>query len=198
MVEDWLRQIGLEERVAAFRDQGITLNEVRDLTDDDLRELGLNIGERIRFRRALAALDETQLRAKQVVPVPAETRAERRPLTIMFVDLAESSAIAERLDAEDLLEVLRLYREACGEAIQRYGGYITRFVGDGILAYFCYPIANENDPERSVRAALEIVRNTEKVVTPAGEPLRVRVGIATGQVVITSPCSMRCISASVS
>lgn len=184
-MEDWLRQIGLQDRVEAFRDQGITLTEVRDLTDDDLRELGLNIGERIRFRRAIAVLDEAQLRGKRAEPVPTETRAERRPLTVMFVDLAESSAIAERLDAEDLLEVLRVYREACGEAIQRYGGYIARFVGDGILAYFCYPIANENDPERSVRAALEIVRNTERVATPAGEPLRVRVGIATGQVVIS-------------
>jgi len=184
-VEDWLRQIGLGERVETFRAQGITLNEVRDLTDDDLRELGLTIGERIRFRRALVALDDRTLPTTPAEPALAETRAERRPLTVMFVDLVDSSAIAERLDAEDLLEVLRVYREACGEAIQRYGGHIARFVGDGILAYFCYPIANENDPERSVRAALEIVRNIEKAATLVGEPLRVRIGIATGQVVIS-------------
>ena len=103
----------------------------------------------------------------------------------MFVDLVGSSAVAERLDAEDLLEVLRAYREVCGHAIQRYGGHMARFLGDGILAYFCYPIANENDPERSLRAALEIVRSIETTATPAGEPLRVRVGIATGQVVIS-------------
>jgi class 3 adenylate cyclase/tetratricopeptide (TPR) repeat protein len=115
----------------------------------------------------------------------ATTRAERRPLTMMFVDVVNSSSLGERLEPEDLLEVIRRYREFCGSAIMRYGGLIARLVGDGILAYFCYPVANENDPERAVRAALDIVRGIGELATPAGLPLAVRIGIATGRVIVS-------------
>ncbi len=179
-MEEWLTSVGLGARVAAFRDQGITLDQLDDLTDEDLRELGLTIGERKRFRRAL------QQRQPDHQPgVIATTRAERRPLTMMFVDVVNSSALGERLEPEDLLEVIRRYREFCGAAIMRYGGLIARMVGDGILAYFCYPVANENDPERAVRAALDIVRGVGAVATPAGVPLALRIGIATGRVIVS-------------
>ncbi len=179
-VEEWLTSVGLGGRVAAFRDQGITIDQIDDLTDDDLRELGLTIGERKRFRRAL------QQRQPDHTPgVIGTTRAERRPLTMMFVDVVNSSSLGERLEPEDLLEVIRRYREFCGAAIMRYGGLIARLVGDGILAYFCYPVANENDPERAVRAALDIVRGIATVTTPAGVPLAVRIGIATGRVIVS-------------
>ncbi len=179
-MEEWLTSVGLGARVTAFRDQGITLDQLDDLTDEDLRELGLTIGERKRFRRAL------QQRQPDHQPgVIATTRAERRPLTMMFVDVVNSSALGERLEPEDLLEVIRRYREFCGAAIMRYGGLIARMVGDGILAYFCYPVANENDPERAVRAALDIVRGVGSVTTPAGVPLALRIGIATGRVIVS-------------
>ncbi len=200
-LEDWLRSIGLGERYGSFRDQGITFDQVADLTEEDLRELGLTIGERKRFVRAVAALrsdasDPTPVPARPAPAPPARsvggsapvldtTRAERRPMTIMFVDLVNSSALGERLEAEDLLEVIRRYREFAGVAITRFGGMIGRLVGDGILAYFCYPVANENDPERAVRAALDIVRGIAALETPAATPLNVRIGIATGQVIVS-------------
>src|SRR5215472_12990139 len=160
-----------DDRAFAFGEHGITFDDVRDLSEEDLRELGLTIGERKRLRRAIADLGE---RREQSVPPPvampvlAKTRAERRPLTVMFVDLVNSSSLAEQLEQEDLLELIRRYREVCGAAIMRYGGHIARFAGDGILAYFCYPVANENDPERAVRAALETVRGIDSVATPTG------------------------------
>jgi class 3 adenylate cyclase len=172
-----------------FRDHGITLDQVADLTDDDLRELGLSIGDRKRFRRAVIARAQEPLvvaaPARGAAPVVATTRAERRPLTMMFVDLVNSSALGERLEAEDLLEVIRRYREFAGAAISRFGGHVAKLVGDGILAYFCYPMATENDPERAVRAALDITRNISTLETPAITPLNVRIGIATGRVIVS-------------
>ena len=103
----------------------------------------------------------------------------------MFVDLIGSSNIGNRLDPEDLMEVYKTYRELCGQAISAFGGHTARFIGDGILAYFGYPLARENDPERAARAALEIVQNIGAAVTPAGNPLHIRVGIATGRVLVT-------------
>lgn len=179
-MDEWLTSIGLKAHIAAFRSQGITDEQLDDLTEADLRELGLTIGERKRFGNALRARQ-----AEHQPQVLATTRAERRPLTMMFVDLVSSSALGERLEPEDLLEVIRRYREFCGTAIMRYGGLIARLVGDGILAYFCYPVANENDPERAIRAALEIVRGIGGIATPAGAPLVVRIGIATGRVIVS-------------
>jgi predicted ATPase/class 3 adenylate cyclase len=186
-VEEWLSSIGLGDRVPAFRAQGISADQLGELTDDDLRELGLTIGERKRFRRAIAARHPVSADEplSSALPVLETTRAERRPLTMMFVDLVNSSRLGERLEPEDLLEVIRRYREFCGTAITRYGGHIARLVGDGVLAYFCYPVANENDPERAVRAGLEIARRIGELVTPAGEPLNVRIGIATGRVIVS-------------
>ncbi len=176
-MEEWLRSIGLGERVETFREQRITPDILPDLTDGELAELGLTIGERKRFRRAVGALT--------AAPVTEAIRAERRPLTIMFIDLVDSSALGERLEAEDLLEVIRRYREFAGAAVTRFGGHIARLVGDGILAYFCYPAATEDDPERAVRAALEVTAGIRMLTTPAAAPLIVRIGIATGRVIVS-------------
>ena len=153
------------------------MTEVTDLTDQDLRELGLTIGDRIRFRNAVKALAPKRVPNADIPtashedePVLEAMQAERRPLTIMFVDLVDSSALAEQLEAEDLLEVIRGYREFANAAITRVGGHIARLVGDGILAYFCYPVATESDPERAVRAALEITRGIGALETPARAP----------------------------
>ena len=178
-LDEWLRSIGLGHCIDAFRAERIEREQLVDLTEDDLKELGLTIGERRRFRRAVLQFEQP------APPPPPSTLAERRPLTMMFVDLVGSSELGEMLEPEDLLEVIRRYREACGEAMRRYGGSIARQVGDGILAYFSYPVATENDPERAVRAALEIVRDIEQLATPAARPLQVRIGIATGRVIIS-------------
>ncbi len=179
-MEDWLRSVGLGHRIAAFLAERIEHAQLGDLTEDDLKELGLTIGERRRFRRAVLELPN----AAALPPLPS-TLTERRPLTMMFVDLVGSSELGESLEPEDLLEVIRRYREFCGEAIRRFGGSIARQVGDGILAYFSYPVATENDPERAVRAALDIARDIEHLDTPAGHALQVRIGIATGRVIIS-------------
>ena len=181
-MEDWLRSIGLDERVAGFSAHGITLDLLPELTDSDLRELGLTIGERKRFYRAVAALPPTASRSL-TVPM-AEAHAERRPLSTMFVDLVGYTQLSEQVDPEDMLELLRRYRELCSTHIGRFGGYIARVIGDGVLAYFCYPMANENDPERAARAGLEIAAGVGELVTPKGGRLSVRIGIATGRVVI--------------
>ncbi|MBM6581162.1 AAA family ATPase [Microvirga sp. BT689] len=182
-MEEWLASIGLAERIPAFHEQRITADQLGDLTDEDLRELGLTIGERRRFQRALKAQQDQT--ASPLRPISASGSGENRPLTVMFADLVGSTGLSERLDPEDLLEVMRIYREFCGEAIARYGGHIARFLGDGILAYFCYPVANENDPERAVRAALDIVRRVGALRTAGGGELQVRIGLATGRVTIS-------------
>jgi class 3 adenylate cyclase/predicted ATPase len=178
-VEDWLRSIELGHYIDSFRAERIEHAQLRDLTEDDLKELGLTIGERRRFRRAVLELQPDP------PPPPPTTLAERRPLTIVFIDLVGSSELGELLEPEDLMEVIRRYRDACGATIRRYGGSIARQVGDGILAYFSYPVGTENDPERAVRASLDIARDIAQLATPAPAPLRVRIGIATGRVIIS-------------
>ena len=187
LIEDWLRSIGLGEHIEAFKAERVEADHLPDLTDDDLRELGLTIGERKRFRRAMAETPpgryaDSRPRAARLA---ATVQGERRPLTMMFVDIINSVGLSERLSDEDLLDTIRAYRDFCGTAIARTGGHIARFIGDGILAYFCYPIANENDPQRAVRAALEIVRGIGAVRTPIAQPLQVRIGIATGSVIVS-------------
>jgi class 3 adenylate cyclase/predicted ATPase len=181
-VEEWLRSIGLEHYVDAFRAERIERAQLIDLTEADLKELGLTIGERRRFRRAVL---ELQVGSRPAGAGAASTLAERRPLTMIFVDLVGSSELGELLEPEDLMEVIRRYREACGASIRRFGGSVARQVGDGILAYFSYPVATENDPERAVRASLDIVHKLGELESPAQAPLRVRIGIATGRVIIS-------------
>jgi class 3 adenylate cyclase/predicted ATPase len=181
-VEEWLRSIGLEHYVDAFRAERIERAQLIDLTEADLKELGLTIGERRRFRRAVL---ELKVGSRSAGVGTASTLAERRPLTMIFVDLVGSSELGELLEPEDLMEVIRRYREACGASIRRFGGSVARQVGDGILAYFSYPVATENDPERAVRASLDIVDKLGELESPARAPLRVRIGIATGRVIIS-------------
>jgi class 3 adenylate cyclase len=183
-VEKWLQAIGLGHYIEAFRTQKINLDQLADLTDDDLKDLGLLIGERRRFRRAAFELAPAGS-PPTGTPSLVSTFTERRPLTMMFIDLVGSSELGELLEPEDLMEVIRRYREYCGVRIQRYGGTIARHIGDGMLVYFSYPVATENDPERSVRAALDIIREIEHLVTPAPRSLQVRIGIATGRVIMS-------------
>src|SRR5262249_6566936 len=118
------------------------------------------------------------------VAVPPRDEPERRQLTIMFCDLVGSTAISSRLDPEDMREVIRAYQETCARVISNYEGFLAKYMGDGVLAYFGYPRAHEDDAERAVRAGLDMVTSIGRLKTPDDMPLKARVGIATGMVVV--------------
>src|SRR5271169_5524579 len=182
----WLRGLGLEQYETLFRKNDIDAEVLSDLTDDDLEKIGVSLGHRKRLLKAAAALagpaPGPPVAATPIPPV-AEA-AERRQLTVMFCDLVGSTSLSARLDPEDTREVIRAYQDACSGAIARYDGFIAKYMGDGVLAYFGYPEAHEHDAERAVRSALAIVEAAPKLATAAGSPLKVRVGVATGLVVV--------------
>jgi class 3 adenylate cyclase/predicted ATPase len=187
-VGSWLRSLGLGQYGAAFTENAIAADVLLDLTDSDLEKLGVPLGDRKRLLKAIAslgpALTPSQPRGPPATAAPREDAAERRQLTVMFCDLAGSTAMSARLDPEDTREVIRAYQDACSGAVARYDGFVAKFMGDGVLAYFGYPQAHEDDAERAVRAGLAIVEAAPKLQTPAGAPLHVRVGLATGIVVV--------------
>jgi predicted ATPase/class 3 adenylate cyclase len=188
-IRDWLQAQGLAEYAAAFERERIDLAALRELSDAEFKELGLPIGVRVKLKAAIQALTES---AAQEPPATAPTpaahaaprggRAERRQLTVMFCDLVGSTSLAESLDPEELRDLMRAYQEACGAAVARYAGHVAQYLGDGLMVYFGWPIAHEDDAERALHAALEIVQEVKKVAAPA--PLRVRIGVATGPVVV--------------
>jgi class 3 adenylate cyclase/predicted ATPase/ABC-type transport system involved in cytochrome c biogenesis ATPase subunit len=184
-IAEWLASIGLSEYAQRFADNGIDLSVLRDLTEQDLKDLGVLLGHRRKMLRAIAELDG-------VAPVRTETatepvlreEAERRHLSVMICDLVGSTALSARLDPEDMGAVMEAYHAACARIVQAYDGFLGDFRGDGILAYFGYPRAHEDDAERTVRAGLDIIAAVAQLETHAAEPLAVRVGIATGLVVV--------------
>lgn len=183
----WLEGLGLGKYVTIFADAEVDLAAVSHLTEDDLKELGLPLGPRRKILAAVATALTNVLppSADTVVPhTSARGEAERRQLTVMFCDLVGSTALSTRLDPEDMRQVIRAYQDACSGAIARYDGFVAKFMGDGILAYFGYPRAHEDDAERSVRAGLEIAAVVANLETLAEDRLKVRIGIATGLVVV--------------
>ncbi len=190
-VAAWLQGLGLERYAADFRDNDVDAEVLMRLTAEDLRELGVaSIGHRRRLLDAIAALTEeaTTVPAaavKEISPdalAPADT--ERRQLTVMFCDLVGSTALSARLDPEDLREVIGAYHRCCADLITEAGGFVAKYMGDGVLAYFGYPLAHEHDAEHAVQAGLALVEAAPKLTTAAGVLLQVRVGIATGLVVV--------------
>jgi class 3 adenylate cyclase len=187
----WLAEIGLGSYNVVFASNKVDFDVIRALSDTDLRELGLALGDRKRLLQAVARLDGQQAAITSTpVAVPAtgldedavSRGGERRQLTVMFCDLVGSTALGEKLDPEDLGKLLHAYRTLCGDVIARYDGFVARYVGDGILTYFGWPSAHEDDAERAVRAALEIVHTVRRASST--ENLSVRIGIATGPVVV--------------
>jgi class 3 adenylate cyclase/predicted ATPase len=181
-VEAWLRGLGLERYAPAFRDAELTADALRELTDGDLRELGLPLGPRKVVLKAIRGLAEPSEAAAPGVPAPPA--AERRQLTVMFADLVGSTALSGRLDPEEMREVLRAYQDAVSGAVARFEGHVAKLLGDGVLAYFGWPRAHEDAAERAVRAGLAVVEAVPRLATPAGAPLAARVGIASGLVVV--------------
>ena len=191
----WLEEIGLGQHAELFRANDITAAVLPELTDEDLRQLGLSLGHRRLLLKAIkdrakssdeAATRQTALVAEPSAPEAAALRpeAERRQLTVMFVDLVGSTELSARLDPEDMRAVIAAYQNACSEVIRRYEGHVAKYMGDGVLAYFGYPRAHEDDAERAVRAALELTGAVGKQIASDGTRLAARIGIATGQVVV--------------
>src|SRR5262249_27937643 len=141
------------------------------------------LGHRRRMLRAIRELTATP-QATPAASRPAQDHAERRQLTVMFCDLVGSTALSARLDPEDLRSIISAYHRCCSELVARNGGFVAKYMGDGVLAYFGYPQANEHDAERAVQAGLALVEAMPKLTTSAGVPLQVRIGIATGLVVV--------------
>ncbi len=185
-IAEWLRGLGLEQYMPAFRDNDIDHEVLRRLTAEDLRELGVaSIGHRRRVLDAIAALGAAEASSSASSPAPAgASEAERRQLTVMFCDLVGSTALSARLDPEDLRAVIGAYHRCVAAVIEGSGGFVAKYMGDGVLAYFGYPRADEHDAERAVRAGLKLVEKVAGLDTVAAVRLQVRVGIATGLVVV--------------
>ncbi len=188
-VAEWLESIGLAEYAQRFAENAIDLSVLRDLTDQDLKELGVLLGHRRKMLRAIAELGEaipiaSAEPATEPKPKPSD-EAERRYLTVMFCDLVGSTALSTRLDPEDMWRVVASYQAAIGAVIGRYQGMIAQYMGDGVLAYFGYPVAHEDSAVQAVRAALEIVDAVARLQINGGSALQVRIGIATGTVVVS-------------
>lgn len=193
-VAQWLEQLGLGKYASVFAKNDIDKEVLPELTDQDLKDLGVSLGHRRKLLKAIATvqLDQaashstTQGTGLSAIPPPPD--AERRHLTVMFCDLVGSTELSGKLDPEELRDVNRTYQDACKAAIERYDGYVARYMGDGVLAYFGYPRAHEDDAERAVHAGLGIVDSmngiNDTVGREKGVNLAVRVGVATGPVVV--------------
>jgi len=179
-IADWLNTLGLGQYAQRFADNDIDRSVLRDLSDHDLEKIGVSLGHRRKILRAIAGLDEAGSRSAPA----ARAEAEKRQLTVMFADLVGSTALSTRLDPEDLREIIGAYHRCCADQIEKSGGFVARYMGDGVLAYFGYPGADEDDAERAVCAGLALVAAVAGLDTGPEARLRVRVGIATGLVIV--------------
>jgi class 3 adenylate cyclase len=183
----WLQGLGLERYVPAFRDNEIDWGVLPKLTSEDLREIGVAaVGHRRMLLDAIAALGGTVPTAAVTASpsdAPAPADAERRQLTVMFCDLVGSTALATRFDPEDLREIVGAYHRAVADAVGRFDGFVAKYMGDGVLVYFGYPSAHEDDAERAIRAGLGLIDAVGRLDVKSVK-LQARVGIATGLVVV--------------
>ncbi len=189
-ITDWLEKIGMSEYVQRFAENDIDVEILSELTDSDFDRLGVSIGHRRKIMRAIRELASSPVSSGPEPPASVVTdsqttprdTAERRQVTVMFSDLVGSTALSARMDPEDLREVISAYQKCVAETVQRFGGFVAKYMGDGVLIYFGYPQAHEDDADRAVRAGLELVAAISDLKTHA--PLETRVGIATGLVVV--------------
>ncbi len=186
-ITDWLAKLGLSRYVQLFDDNGIDFSVLPDITDQDLEKLGVLLGHRRKLLRAIANLKDLEMDSPAVAAAaPAAQRpldsAERRRISVMFSDLVGSTALSTRMDPEDLREVISAYQKCVAETVRRFGGFVANYMGDGVLVYFGYPQAHEDDAAQAVRAGLELTAAVAGLQT--GALLQTRVGIATGLVVV--------------
>src|SRR6516165_2517379 len=190
-IADWLEKLGLGQYAQRFAENDICFGILPHLTDQDLKELGVtSLGHRRQLLSAIADLSGFQkgiappASATEVAIAPHDT-AERRQVTVMLSDLVGSTALSARMDPEDLREVIATYQKCVAQTVRRFGGLVAKYMGDGVLVYFGYPEAHEDDPERAVRAGLELAAAVGSLKTRVD--LQTRVGIATGLVVVGDP-----------
>lgn len=179
----WLRSVGFERLDAVFRDNLIDMDVVRDLTERDLSQLGLTLGDRKRLLKAIASLPPLETPA----PLPRDD-AERRPVTIMFCDLVGSTGLAATMDAEDWRDLVNAYLDEASQAVASFDGHVAKKLGDGLMALFGYRRAQENDAERAARASLALLRALEDLNARNAAKnlptLAARIGLDSGPVVI--------------
>ncbi len=186
-IETWLTDLGLSQYAGLFEENGIDFDVLGELTADHLKEIGITtLGHRLKLAKAIASLAEG---SPQDAPQPSDAlasvaQAERRHLTIMFCDLVGSTALSARLDPEDYRDVMTGYQQTVTQVVTGAGGHVAKYLGDGVLIYFGYPIAQEDAAERACRAGLDIIGAVKAMTTVAGETLQVRIGVATGIVVV--------------
>ena len=202
-IEDWLNGLGLGKYSKVFAENDVDLRALPHLNDADLQELGVSLGHR---KVMLAAI--TELRHAETTETEFETKPERprpivdrqpepggvkpageagpdlRLLSVLFCDMVESTGLSARLNAEEMHDLISAYHETVASAVKQYGGYVAKFLGDGVLAYFGWPMAYEDHAERAIRAGLAAIAGVGSLRTPAGSPLQSRVGIASGRVVV--------------
>ncbi len=192
-VKAWLETLGLAQYADAFVQADIDKEALRDLTEEDLKSLGVTLGHRKRLLRAIAGLPVTQPAARVLAPtagdpatviVASSSKPETRQVSALFCDLVGSTALARRLDAEDLHAVLQAYYRCCTNLVARFGGSIAHSAGDGLLARFGYPQAHEDDAERAIRCGLDMTDAVSRLTHAPSVRLQARIGIATGRVVV--------------
>ena len=194
-VEDWLSHLGLGKYVEAFVQNDVDLRALPHVTEADLQELGVSLGHRKIILAAINELGQPKLdglppnslhaeKSEPLVEPPTEPAADRRLLSVLFCDLVGSTALSARLDPEDMHELTRRYQNSVAGAITRFGGYVAKYLGDGVLAYFGWPVAYEDHAERSIRSGLEALAAVEDIHSPDDQPLKARIGIASGHVVV--------------
>src|SRR5918999_5721827 len=197
-VSAWLDELGLGIYCDSFQQNAIDWDVLPELNEGDLEALGVLLGHRKKLLRAIAQLSQSaEVMGKGSIPIsavlerqpfpPERDQAERRPLTVMFCDLVDSTPLSRHLDPEDLQDVVRRFLDTCSQAIGRFDGYIAKYMGDGMLVYFGYPHAHENDAERAVHSGLAIldaVKALNQDNSNQGFEIAARIGIATGQVVV--------------
>jgi class 3 adenylate cyclase/predicted ATPase len=188
-IADWLKKLGLSEYAQRFAENRVDFSVLPELTDQDLKDLGIVLGDRRKLLRAIADLNgiekiqskPTEAATTPVAPQPQDS-AERRQVSVMFADLVGSTALSARMDPEDLREIISAYQRCVTETVRRLGGFVAKYMGDGVLVYFGYPQAHEDDAEGAVRAGLELIAAVTALKSPVS--LQTRVGIATGLVVV--------------
>jgi len=184
---EWLRQLGLGQYSEGFTENDIVFSILPDLSDQDLKELGVSsLGHRRQLLRAIAELARANDRPEEPIvalsAISGEESAERRQVTVMFCDMVGSTALSARMDPEDLRKVISAYQKCIAETVRRFGGFVAKYMGDGVLVYFGYPQAHEDDAEQAVRAALEMIAAVSGLKSAV--PLQTRVGVATGLVIV--------------
>jgi class 3 adenylate cyclase len=184
----WLEELGMSEYAQRFAENDIDIDLLGELTDEDFDRLGVSLGHRRRMLRAIregaspTTTDSRQATAPTASKPSSKDTAERRQVTVLFSDLVGSTALAARMDPEDLREVISAYQKCVAATVQRFGGYVAKYMGDGVLVYFGYPQAHEDDAERAVRAGLELIQAVGALKSASS--LQARIGIATGLVVV--------------